>query len=104
MWFCMNDGFISAVVHRDDASLLCVRARRKKDIESIFPGKEIILKKNADYKYRVVISKEEFSKIILDRIMNINYDNFKNSVPDNDLHELYGKFWSQHYMYQHTEN
>lgn len=99
MWFCFNDGFISAVESGTPGELK-VRARRKKHLEAIFPGKDILVTKNTDYKYRVFCTKEELSKIVQDRIMNLNYGNFKASVDDDDLHDLYGRFWWEHYKYQ----
>ena len=103
MWFCFNDGFCSAVQDRNSPNGLVVRARRRKDIENIFPDKEIIVGGSTDYNYRVYCSKKEFADIVNDSIMNINYPNFKDSVMDDDLHNLYGKFWTLHYSYQGTE-
>jgi hypothetical protein len=34
--------------------------------------------------------------------MAIDYTNFKNSVQDDQLHDLYSDFWTLHYRYQHT--
>jgi hypothetical protein len=104
MWFCFNDGFCSAVQDRADPDGLVVRARRRKDIENIFPDKEIIVGGSTDYNYRVFCSKKEFAKLVSESIMNIEYGNFKNSVIDNDLHHLYEDFWRLHYNYQHHEN
>jgi hypothetical protein len=104
MWFCFNDGFCSAVQDRSDPNGLVVRARRRKDIENIFPDKEIIVGGSTDYNYRVFCTKEEFAKLVADSIMNIKYDNFKNSVNDYDLHDLYANFWGLHYDYQRNED
>lgn len=100
MWFCFNNAFVSAVEHRDNPNLLMVRARRSKDLENLFPGKEIIVGGSTDYNYRVIVSKDEFSKLVAERVNNINYDNFKNSVKDEDLKILYHSFWYLHYRMQ----
>jgi hypothetical protein len=100
MWFCFNNGFVSAVEHRDDKNTLVVRARRREHLEDNFPNRKIVVGGSTDYKYRIFISKKDFAEIIKDRIMNINYDNFKNSVEDDDLHELYNGFWLLHYRFQ----
>jgi hypothetical protein len=104
MWFCFNDGFVSAVQDRNNVNRLVVRARRLQDIENIFPDKNIIVGGSTDYNYRVFVDKTEFAEMVMDRISNINYDNFKNSTHEPDLHNLYGNFWSLHYRYQLKEN
>lgn len=100
MWICLNDGFISAVQTENDPNLLKVRARRLNHLQSIFPGHRIQITRKTDYKYRVFVTKEELARVMLNRIMNIDYSNFKNSVEDDELHDLYGRFWMQHYRYQ----
>ena len=99
MWICFNNAFVSAV-KCDDSDLLKIRARRKEHLETLFPDKEIMTTKHTDYKYRVFATKEEFAKIVSDSIMNTKYTNFKNSVNDHDLHDLYADFWHLHYRYQ----
>ena len=100
MWICFNDGFVSAVSAGGD--MLKVRARRKEHLISIFPNlkDEIVETKHTDYKYRVFIKRDEFADIVSDRIKKIYYDNFKSSVMDDELHDLYADFWSLHYQYQ----
>lgn len=100
MWFCFNDGFVSAVENRNNQHELVVRARRKDILTSLFPDKMVIVGGSSDYNYRVFVSKEEFSKIVTERIQNIHYSNFKNSVEDDELHGLYEKFWMLHFRYQ----
>jgi hypothetical protein len=39
---------------------------------------------------------------MMDRIDGINYPNFKNSVKDDDLHNLYLAFWGDHHRYQQS--
>ena len=100
MWICFNDGFISAVEHRDSADLLMVRARRRDVLDTLFPDSEVVVGGSTDYQYRVVISKAAFSEVVSRRISEISYPNFKDSVDDQELHELYEKFWSLHRRYQ----
>lgn len=104
MWLCFNDGFVSAVEDENDDDRLVVRARRKQDIKNIFPNETVYENVGTDYKYRVYCSKKDFAKIVSDRIKKeIDYTNFKNSVVDNDRHQLYADFWSLHYAYQKKE-
>ena len=104
MWFCFNDGFVSVVEDTRGISELVVRARRKEILEKIFPEKEIVELTVSDYKYRAYCTKDEWSKIVVDRIQNIDYSNFKNSVKDNELHQMYNNFWFIHYNYQEKMN
>lgn len=104
MWFCMNDGFISAVV--DDygpdksGNTFKIRARFRQDLEDIFPDKDILETDNSDYRYRVFATRKEFADMMHKRIMDIDYTNFKGSVERDDLHTMYGRFWSIGYNMQ----
>lgn len=100
MWICFNDGFVSAVQHREDPGTLMVRARRKEILDSLFPGVDIVVGGSTDYRYRVVVTKAEFAAVVSDRISDISYPNFKDSVDDPELHELYHRFWERHLSYQ----
>jgi hypothetical protein len=100
MWFCFSDGFISAVQHRDDPATLVVRARRRDILDVLFPEYKVIVGGSTDYNYRVFIDKKDFNDIVSRRIQAIDYANFKNSVEDDDLHQLYADFWQLHYEYQ----
>ena len=100
MWICMSDGFVSAVQDHDDPSRLAVRARKREHLERLFPGHEIVTTPDRDYAARVFVSREEFAKVVAERIANIGYDNFKDSVADRRLHDLYLDFWTLHWRYQ----
>lgn len=100
MWICFNDGFISVVKDKLNLDELVIRARRKDILETLFPGKEITTLTVSDYKYRTYCSKEEFSKLLVDRVSDIEYTNFKDSTTDPDLHNLYADMWQLHYFYQ----
>ncbi|WP_445504809.1 hypothetical protein [Microvirga sp. G4-2] len=100
MWICFNDAFVSAVQHRDDPNRLCVRARKREHLQRLLPDAEIIEIPNRDYACRVFVSKKEFAELVTRRINEIDYPNFKNSVRDDGLHDLYADFWELHYRYQ----
>jgi hypothetical protein len=91
MWIQLNNAFLSIVENRGNKAELLVRARIKGDIEKIFPEENVCEDKNADYKYRVFIPKDKVADIILKKINEINYDNFKNSIPKQD-HERYRSY------------
>lgn len=100
MWICFNDAFISAVADPKTPGVLKVRARKREHLEKLFPGNKILASSRTDYAFRVFVTKQEFAKLVNDRIMAIDYDNFKDSVIDEKLHDLYADFWQLHYFYQ----
>ncbi len=80
MWLFVKNGFVSAVEFRGRPNDLIVRARRRGDLSKLFPKREKQIEKtpNADYLYRLVVSKKEFAKVVSDYILrNLTYDNFK---------------------------
>lgn len=101
MWVCLNNAFVSAVESDSDPSVLKVRARNKQHLEVLFPGKKIHSSKDTDYAYRVFVGRKAFAKLIAEKAMEIDYTNFKDSVEDKKLHDLYADFWQLHWRYQH---
>jgi hypothetical protein len=100
MWICFNDGFVSVVNDKLGIDDLVVRSRRREILETLFPNKSITELYVSDYKYRIYCSKKEMQKVLIQRIENIDYSNFKSSVVDEDLHNLYNSMWFLHYRYQ----
>lgn len=100
MWICLSDSFLSIVAHRNKPDHLMVRARRSGDIEKVFPGYKEEYTPRADYLYRAVIPRKAVADTIYNDIFSIRYDNFKNSVKDNALHNAYSAFWGVMYDLQ----
>lgn len=101
MWLCLNDGFVSVVQYKDDSTKLLVRSRKRRDLENVVGVNHKIKETpDRDYRFRAIIPKVVFQDLIMERIHEINYPNFKNSVRDDNLHDLYADFWSLHYTYQ----
>ena len=103
MWLFTTGGFLSAVEHRDDNTMLMVRARDKQSLETMLEGIEvagaaagqekvelkIIQKLPSDYPWRVEVSKATFALFVQHEIMNyLNYHNFKSAVT-----EIRGQKW-----------
>lgn len=99
MWLCFNDGFFSAVEDYSGNEIV-LRSRRREHLEQAFPEKTIFANAGTDYAYRIYLTKQELAEYVTNKIMNIDYHNFKNSVHDTSLHDLYANFWSLHYKYQ----
>lgn len=104
MWLCFNDGFLSVVSDRQDASRLMVRARRKEALTNVLGDHvEVIENAGSDYRWRAFIDRKTLVALVAARIERIGYTNFKNSVEDSDLHDLYMDFWDLHRRYQDSD-
>lgn len=103
MWICFNDGFVSAVQDPFNPNGLRVRGRRAEIMRALFPEHRILMNSSSDYRYRVSISKAEFVQIISRRLSEISHENFKESVEDKELQELYLNFYLLHSAYQEGE-
>lgn len=100
MWICTNKSFLSVVADRDNDDNLLVRARMNGHIENVFPDANVFTMEDADYKYRALICRSEVQRAMTDQISKIDYDNFKNSVGNRQLHDAYLKIWSVMYALQ----
>lgn len=109
MWLFTKNSFVSAVQHRNQPNTLIVRARRKQDLVKLFPkkAKQIERTIDADYLFRVMVSKKEFAKRMADYIQQeLTYDNFKGAQGRDTpnwmrfLHEV----WHSAYNLQSIEN
>lgn len=95
MWLITNSGYVSIVEHRDDDSVLIVRARRKSDLQRLFPHAEVAHTPSADYPYRVCVARDIVRRIMMAAVDQITYPNFKASISgDPTLSVLCGKIWS----------
>jgi len=93
MWLCLNDAFLSLVSKDCADDELLVRARRKGDIEKVFPKAKVKRNTSADYLYRAVIPRKDVALALANAVGDINYGNFKNAVDDDALHAAYSKVW-----------
>ena len=108
MWLFTKDGFYSAV-HDDycNKGELMIRARVIDDLERLV-GKlnlsdaDILIVNNADYRYRVKLTKEQWSAYVAGEAAGIDYDNFKNSLPVHEQRRAaaYMKCWEVMYLLQ----
>lgn len=103
MWIMTNFGFFSVVQKRSDrdSELLTIRSRVKEDLQAL---KERYLPEmgpifegaGTDYQYRAKAAKTDFANALLEIGMDIDYDNFKDSVASNQGDEregVYHKIW-----------
>lgn len=94
MWICLNDSFLSIVATPEDPDTLLVRARFQGDIEAVFPGADVIHVPKRDYAFRAYLHRETVTTAIANRVHNIDYGNFKDSVPSRERHDVYLDLWS----------
>jgi hypothetical protein len=100
----LNDAFLSVVADKNDPNKLMIRARRKEDLRNIVGEQAQILETvTADYRWRTFLTRERFKELISQRIDRIDYTNFKNSVTDDERHEMYSDFWGIHRRYQQRD-
>lgn len=100
MWVFMNSGFVSVVKDREDGSRLIVRARRPEVLKSLFPDEGIAVSDHSDYRYRTHVSRHQFVAVMSRAIQEIDYSNFKSSVSDCEILQLYHEIWALGLGYQ----
>jgi hypothetical protein len=88
----LSDCFLSIVSDCRSDELL-IRARRKNDIQRVFPKAKVKRNTSADYLYRAVIPRKDVALALANAVDDINYGNFKNAVEDDALHAAYLKVW-----------
>lgn len=97
MWVFLSDSFLSIVVDKQSAQdNLLVRARRKGDIERVFPLAKVSASPSRDYRFRASINRQSVAEAIGNEVSVIGYSNFKDSVPkkDHERHDAYLRVWS----------
>ena len=94
MWLMFSNCFLSIVRKDCGEAELLVRARRRGDIERMFPSAKVTEDTKTDYLYRAVIHKAEVMEKIDTMIDGIDYPNFRDSVKDRELHDAYLDVWA----------
>jgi hypothetical protein len=103
MWIFLNNAFFSIVENRNDSSELLVRSRIREDLSNTFGlNHEIIEMEDSDYRFRMFLNREYVASVLLENAMNINYDNFKDSIPeeDEDRSYYYTRVWQVMHEWQ----
>ncbi len=101
MWLVTTQGFYSVVAHRDDADKLLVRGRVREDLEALkkqIPGLRVFTDRTADYHWRAVVTRAEWTAALALLAEEIEYDNFKGAVAELQGHErarIYSHVWGE---------
>jgi len=108
MWLFTRQGFYSAV-HDDycNEGEIMVRARITGDLERLLEKigieADIFIIRNADYRYRVKLTIEQWTEYVAKEAASIDYPNFKNEVVTTGEHgraSAYMKCWEAMYQFQ----
>ena len=111
MWLYLKTGFYSIVYKAPcKADELLVRTRSKADIDKLRNllkekyqvDAEVIDTPKADYAYRMRVPRKTFAAFMADIALELDYDNFKNTIHANDYqrHDAYLKCWETMYAWQ----
>ena len=103
MWIFLNNSYLSIVRHRDEPDQLLVRARNNGDIEAVFPRAIVKITPQADYLFRAVIDESLVAATIKTAILDIDYDNFKDSIADARYHDTCLNVWLTMSAHQRNE-
>ena len=95
MWIFTKNAFLSVVSDREDVNgdRLLVRARRAGDIENVFEDAEVFSVPGSDYAFRAWVKRDVVANLMFDEVQNIDYDNFKDAIQDNDYHNAAIDVW-----------
>lgn len=98
MWVFLNNAFLSIVQDKGDANMLMVRARLRGDLQRVFSFPDMKVLETpppADYRFRCSVERWRVSDVLRVAVGDIDYTNFKKSVPDQRRHDAYLRVWSE---------
>lgn len=105
MWLFTLDGFYSAVQDKVDNRIIWVRARDRDDLRRLIEtyavsATDILTDVGTDYKYRIGVWREEWTRVVAATASDIDYTNFKHEVEStlgraraSLLEEIWFKLW-----------
>lgn len=100
MWIFLSNAFMSIVEDRQVRGNLLVRARYPNHIKNVFPKAKVSKSLDRDYAFRTSLPRETVSQVIADRVMSIDYSNFKDTVKGEYHNNCSHVWWT---MYQAQE-
>lgn len=111
MWIMTTAGFFSAVEDSTDPEKnhVVVRARKLEDLVNLSSyltdAHDITASEKSDYRFRIRITKQEWSDAVAKIADDIDYSNFKARVWEIDKNRanLYGDVWAILYSLQRDE-
>jgi hypothetical protein len=95
VWIFLNDAFVSIVADRHNDNRFLVRARFAGDIERLWPDAEVLVGAGSDYLFRAFLPRQLVAEVLAQRLLYVDYGNFKGSVRDWDRHSAYLGVWNE---------
>lgn len=83
-----------------DGTTLLVRARRRGDLERVFPEAEVKETPRNDYRFRARLPRERVAQALAEAARGITYPNFKATVHERGRHDAYLDTWSVLHAWQ----
>ena len=112
MWVFTTDGFYSAVEHKNDPSLVMVRARAKEDLANLRTrlaptGVTLFIAHtpDGDYEWRMSLPRHLWARYLDTAVEAIDYLNFKDAVTHEQgwqRSSLYHDVWATMMQLQHV--
>ena len=99
VWLFLSGGFLSIVSHRHLPDSVLVRSRNMAHLKSLFPNAKHFSLKQSDYPHRAIIERTVVAKMVGDHVLNMKYDNFKNSISEASYFHVCHDVWSMMYEY-----
>ena len=106
MWLFFIDDFLCVVQKKHDRDTLLVRSRNEGDIHRVFGrGVKVTRTPERDYLFRATIAREVVAEVVKRSIIDIDYGNFKNSIPKDRItyHDACSDVWTTMYHYQNDQ-
>jgi len=112
MWIFTTSGFFSVVAYDPkkgkstfDEPHVLVRARALSDLDALVGKHGLTARidedRRGDYHHRMVIPQTQWAEILTREATDIDYNNFKSAVGDDEHHNLYMKVWAVMRELQH---
>lgn len=105
MWIFTNNAFVSIVQHREQPNTLLVRGRAPGDVARFLSVPNCFEEEtpSADYRYRILASREEVGQALARALSKVTYPNFKDSIVAKWRKQVALKIWSLMYSVQHMK-
>ena len=105
MWIFTTEGFLSVVADRQDPrrGRLLVRARKRKHLTTLLPECPVFQKKPSDYPWRAWATREQVQNLLASQVAALDYDNFKNAIPDEQYHDACTEVWGAMWRYEQED-
>jgi hypothetical protein len=85
MWVFTQDGFYSAVQHREEPFYVMVRGRDEESLQRLaaaldLPADAVFTDWPSDYPYRIELHKDQWSDFLTTAVRDLDYENFKDRL------------------------